>query len=69
MAVLPSSKNNVTFIRMPCEEKSQPLSYWLRIDNKSSCMHKKNSNYLLIYFLLIILNWWYQLKYLYHRDY
>lgn len=27
MAVLPSSKINVTFIRMPCEEKSQPLSY------------------------------------------
>lgn len=25
MAVSPSSKNNVTFIRMPCEEKSQPL--------------------------------------------
>lgn len=27
MAVSPSSKNNVTFIRMPCEEKSQPLSH------------------------------------------
>lgn len=69
MAVSPSSKNNVTFIRMPCEEKSQPLSYWLRIDNKSSCMHKKNFDYPLIYFLLIILNWWYQLIDLYHRDY
>lgn len=28
MAVSQSSKNNVTFIRMPCEEKSQPLSSW-----------------------------------------
>lgn len=55
MAVSPSSKNNVTFIRMPCEEKSQPLSYWLRIDNKSFCMHKKNFNFLAYHTQLMIL--------------